>query len=321
MPPIVIRRPISPAGDHGRPPTGARPEIDRALQDPSAGAARPARVLRELRVENLLLIERAELRLGPGSERPHRRDRRRQDGARPRARPAARRTRAVGDRAPGSRRGVRRGRLRPARAPPPELGERLPAGRHRGGARPPRGLGRAHARLPERPHGHGRRAARPRRRRSSSFYGQHEHRKLTLAAAQLQILDGLCGPDQRAAPARLRRGLRRDRPSAARARRAARSSPARASASSTCSSTSSRRSTPPPWRRTSTRSCSAPASACAASTRSAAAAGAGAEALAAESSELPAAAQLLGGAPPRAWTRSPGSIRAWTCSPSACARC
>jgi DNA repair protein RecN (Recombination protein N) len=29
-----------------------------------------------------------------------------------------------------------------------------------------------------------------------SFYGQHEHRKLTLAAAQLQILDGLCGPQQ-----------------------------------------------------------------------------------------------------------------------------
>jgi DNA repair protein RecN (Recombination protein N) len=29
-----------------------------------------------------------------------------------------------------------------------------------------------------------------------SFYGQHEHRKLTLAVAQLQILDGLCGPQQ-----------------------------------------------------------------------------------------------------------------------------
>ena len=28
-----------------------------------------------------------------------------------------------------------------------------------------------------------------------SFYGQHEHRKLTLAVAQLQILDALCGPD------------------------------------------------------------------------------------------------------------------------------
>jgi DNA repair protein RecN (Recombination protein N) len=29
-----------------------------------------------------------------------------------------------------------------------------------------------------------------------AFYGQHEHRKLTLAAAQLEILDGVCGPDQ-----------------------------------------------------------------------------------------------------------------------------
>jgi DNA repair protein RecN (Recombination protein N) len=29
-----------------------------------------------------------------------------------------------------------------------------------------------------------------------SFYGQHEHRKLMLAAAQLEILDGFCGPDQ-----------------------------------------------------------------------------------------------------------------------------
>jgi DNA repair protein RecN (Recombination protein N) len=31
-----------------------------------------------------------------------------------------------------------------------------------------------------------------------SFYGQHEHRKLTLASAQLDILDGFCGPDQAA---------------------------------------------------------------------------------------------------------------------------
>jgi DNA repair protein RecN (Recombination protein N) len=28
-----------------------------------------------------------------------------------------------------------------------------------------------------------------------SFYGQHEHRKLTVASAQLEILDALCGPD------------------------------------------------------------------------------------------------------------------------------
>jgi DNA repair protein RecN (Recombination protein N) len=29
-----------------------------------------------------------------------------------------------------------------------------------------------------------------------AFYGQHEHRRLTLAAAQLEILDGSCGPEQ-----------------------------------------------------------------------------------------------------------------------------
>ncbi|HEY5198768.1 MAG TPA: DNA repair protein RecN [Solirubrobacteraceae bacterium] len=29
-----------------------------------------------------------------------------------------------------------------------------------------------------------------------AFYGQHEHRRLMLAAAQLEILDGFCGPDQ-----------------------------------------------------------------------------------------------------------------------------
>jgi DNA repair protein RecN (Recombination protein N) len=29
-----------------------------------------------------------------------------------------------------------------------------------------------------------------------SFYGQHEHRRLTLASAQLEILDGFCGADQ-----------------------------------------------------------------------------------------------------------------------------
>src|SRR5205807_10105311 len=28
------------------------------------------------------------------------------------------------------------------------------------------------------------------------FYGQHEHRRLTIAAAQLELLDGLCGPEQ-----------------------------------------------------------------------------------------------------------------------------
>ena len=31
-----------------------------------------------------------------------------------------------------------------------------------------------------------------------TFYGQHEHRKLTLASAQLDVLDGFCGPEQAA---------------------------------------------------------------------------------------------------------------------------
>ena len=31
-----------------------------------------------------------------------------------------------------------------------------------------------------------------------AFYGQHEHRKLTIAAAQLELLDARCGPDQAA---------------------------------------------------------------------------------------------------------------------------
>jgi DNA repair protein RecN (Recombination protein N) len=30
-----------------------------------------------------------------------------------------------------------------------------------------------------------------------AFYGQHEHRRLTLASAQLEVLDGYCGPAQR----------------------------------------------------------------------------------------------------------------------------
>ncbi len=39
-----------------------------------------------------------------------------------------------------------------------------------------------------------------------SFYGQHEHRKLMLATAQLDLLDAYCGPSQRsAARARARR--------------------------------------------------------------------------------------------------------------------
>ncbi len=40
-----------------------------------------------------------------------------------------------------------------------------------------------------------------------SFYGQHEHRRLMLAAAQLEILDGFCGLDQVRRRADMRRGV------------------------------------------------------------------------------------------------------------------
>jgi len=49
-----------------------------------------------------------------------------------------------------------------------------------------------------------------------AFYGQHEHRRLMLASAQLEVLDGFCGPEQRArraaaaaAHAEVRAALRR----------------------------------------------------------------------------------------------------------------
>ena len=76
-----------------------------------------------------------------------------------------------------------------------------------------------------------------------AFYGQHEHRKLTLASAQLEILDAFCG--ERAPGPRARRFERRL--AAARAARSASwrscaTGSARASATSTCSSSRSPRS-------------------------------------------------------------------------------
>ncbi len=49
-----------------------------------------------------------------------------------------------------------------------------------------------------------------------SFYGQHEHRKLTLASAQLEILDGFAGPDQSARREAYVAAYRRERALAAR---------------------------------------------------------------------------------------------------------
>jgi DNA repair protein RecN (Recombination protein N) len=154
-------------------------------------------VLQELNVENLLLIERAQLRLAPGlnvltgetgagkTVLAHALDL------------------LLGGRAGGAGSNL----IRPGAAEayvegvfdlpdmlPGELAERLPDGAEeivlarRIGAD-----GRTRAYL------NGRSATVSELReigsRLVSFYGQHEHRKLTLAGAQLEILDALCGPD------------------------------------------------------------------------------------------------------------------------------
>jgi DNA repair protein RecN (Recombination protein N) len=59
-------------------------------------------MLLELSVENLLLIERGRAASWPRPERDHRRDRRRQDAAGARARPAARRAARAGIVRPGA---------------------------------------------------------------------------------------------------------------------------------------------------------------------------------------------------------------------------
>ena len=180
--PFRPARIMHPAG--GRSPGLPAP---RSVSRPLLHLALP--MLRELTVENLLLIERARLRAGPGAERAHRRDRRRQDRARARARPAARRPRPCRDRAPRRAGGLRRGHLRPAArtcargSPRSWPSGSTAAGRDR--ARAPRlgADGRTRAYV------NGRSATVADLRDAGglllSFYGQHEHRKLTVAAAQL----------------------------------------------------------------------------------------------------------------------------------------
>ena len=166
--------------------------------DPSPSAGTPGSVLQELNVENLLLIERAQLRLAPGlnvltgetgagkTVLAHALDlllggRAGGTGTQPIMRPGASEAYVEGvfD-LPDSLRA--------------ELAERLPDGAgeivlaRRLGAD-----GRTRAYL------NGRSATVAELRdlgsRLVSFYGQHEHRKLTLAGAQLEILDALCGPE------------------------------------------------------------------------------------------------------------------------------
>jgi DNA repair protein RecN (Recombination protein N) len=154
-------------------------------------------VLQELRVENLLLIERAELRLAPGlnvltgetgagkTVLAHALDL--LLGGKPRpgiVRPGAAEAYVEGvfDLPDGLR---------------AQLGERLPEDAEELVlARRVSAEGRTRALL------NGRTAtARDLREAAEtllSFYGQHEHRRLTLASAQLDLLDAFCGPEQAA---------------------------------------------------------------------------------------------------------------------------
>ena len=159
-----------------------------------------APMLLELRVENLLLIERAELRLGPGlnvltgetgagkTMLAHALDL--LLGGKPRS----------GIVRPGAGEAYVEGVFELPEALRGELGERLPEGceevviARRVGA-----SGRTRALLC------GRTCSADDLREVATalvaFYGQHEHRKLTVASAQLDLLDGFCGPKHLAARA------------------------------------------------------------------------------------------------------------------------
>ncbi len=55
-----------------------------------------------------------------------------------------------------------------------------------------------------------------------AFFGQHEHRKLTISSTQMEVLDGFAGADHLALRERIPRGAPGGRPALRRARRAAR---------------------------------------------------------------------------------------------------
>jgi DNA repair protein RecN (Recombination protein N) len=154
-------------------------------------------VLEELRVENLLLIERAELRLGPGlnvltgetgagkTVLAHALDL--LLGGKPRA----------GIVRPGASEAYVEGSFELPDDLRAELGERLPDDAEELVlARRVSAEGRTRAYVCGRSATAG--DLRDLGGAMFSFYGQHEHRKLTLAAAQLEILDGFGGPEQAA---------------------------------------------------------------------------------------------------------------------------
>jgi len=152
-------------------------------------------VLHELRVENLLLIERAELRLAPGlnvltgetgagkTVLAHALDLLLGGKAR------------AGIVRPGAREAYVEGVFELPDALRHELGERLPEDAEEIVlARRVSAEGRTRALV------NGRSASVADLRALAApliaFYGQHEHRRLMLASSQLEVLDAACGPDQ-----------------------------------------------------------------------------------------------------------------------------
>src|SRR3954454_24207766 len=152
-------------------------------------------MLNELRVENLLLIERAELRLAPGlnvltgetgagkTVLAHALDLLLGGKAR------------AGIVRPGAAEAYVEGVFGLPAALRGELGERLPSDADEVVlARRVSAEGRTRAYV------NGRSASASDLRDLAgellAFYGQHEHRRLTLASAQLEILDAACGPEQ-----------------------------------------------------------------------------------------------------------------------------
>jgi DNA repair protein RecN (Recombination protein N) len=169
-----------------------RPRDRKRAPDPSGCDATVSGVLTELRVENLLLIERAELRLGPGlnvltgetgagkTMLAHALDL--LLGGKPRS----------GIVRPGAAEAWVEGVFELPDALRGELGERLPADADEVVlARRVSAEGRSRAYVCGRSATVG--DLRDLAGALVAFYGQHEHRRLTLASAQLELLDGFCG--------------------------------------------------------------------------------------------------------------------------------